>query len=558
MEERKKDKALLYQLWDALSINQYGVPAAPPYSKALVFGTGNSKTIQDLLAVIDQSSRSPALTLVASPHLKNDFPDTEYPGLRILEYPEAGILDWNGNPIWWKHTFEENFDAFFFTINQNNLFAVQNILEILLHARTKTMVSFTDKNNNCYRLPVEEIPGAVEAIAQLNELTERDFERECNRIPKSIRERPRILLDCRILAEKAQTGIHRYANQLLYTMPERMTGIEVQMIGCSEIPPPTGVTKIPLDLPLNDHARAGSLLGLSSFLEGSDIIFSPYYPIPEKRNAAAVLTIHDLIPLVHPEWFNNPNTIVFFEEVLRESAQNADKVIADSHSTKNDILEFYEIEESKIEVVHLAPSPLFSQSPTQDGKSRIEPYCKDRSYFLSVSTLEPRKNLVRTLKAYEIFRNRNKTIDPALVLVGKHGWKCDEFHEVLERSKFKESVFVTGFVDDKTLISIYQNALAFLYPSLYEGFGLPVLEAMACGTPCISTKSGDALQIVGDLGFIIQENSVSQLVNAMRQSIYEMSNQEDWNRKKNNSIIHIKKQYSMQKMVDKYSKIWGI
>ena len=81
---------------------------------------------------------------------------------------------------------------------------------------------------------------------------------------------------------------------------------------------------------------------------------------------------------------------------------------------------------------------------------------------------------------------------------------------------------------------------------------------MACGTPCISTKSGDALQIVGDLGYIIKENSIFQLVNAMRQSICEMRNQDDWNRKKNNSIVHIKKEYSMQKMVDKYSKIWGI
>ena len=515
MEERKKDKALLYHLWNALSINRYGISAAPPYSKALVFGTGSSKTIRDLLKVIDQSSRSPALTLVASPHLKNDFPDTEYPGLRILEYPEAGILDWNGNPIWWKQTFEENFDAFFFTINQNNLFAVQNILEILLHARSKAMVSFTDKKNNCYKLPVEEIPEAFEAIAQLNELTDRDFVREYDSIPKSIRERPRILLDCRILAEKAQTGIHRYANQLLYTMPERMPEIEVQMIGCSEIPTPTGVTKIPLDLPLNDHARAGSLLGLSSFLEGSDIIFSPYYAIPEKRNAAAVLTIHDLIPLAHPEWFSNPNTIVFFEEVLRKSAQEADKVIADSHSTKNDILKFYEIEESKIEVIHLAPNALFSSSPAPNSQSKIESYCKDRPYFLSVSTLEPRKNLVRTLKAYEIFRNHNKTVDPALVLVGKQGWKCNEFHETLERSQYKESVVITGFVDDKTLVSIYQNSLAFLYPSLYEGFGLPVLEAMACGTPVITSDCTSLIEIAKDCALCCNPYSIDEIAQAM-------------------------------------------
>jgi glycosyltransferase involved in cell wall biosynthesis len=513
MEDGKTGNALLYKLWNSLSIGRYEVPTIPSCTKALVLGTGNNKTIQELIKAIGRSSNSPDLTLIASPHLKNDFSDKERSDLRILEYPETGLLAWEGNPSWWEQAFEESFDTVFFHINQENLYAVQNILEILLHSQTEAAVSFTDKNNNCYRLPTEKIQGTVDAIGQLNELTERNFQGDG--IPKSTEERPRILFDCRILAEKAQTGIHRYANQLLHLMPGLIPETEVQMIGCNELSAPDGVTKIPLDLPLNNHARAGSLLGLSSFLEGSDIIFSPYYPIPEKRKAAGVLTIHDLIPLAHPEWFSNPNTIHFFKETLRASARSADKVIADSHSTKSDILRFYEIDEGKVEVVHLAPSPLFSQSPTQDGKSRIEPYCKDRSYFLSVSTLEPRKNLVRTLKAYEIFRNRNKTIDPALVLVGKHGWKCDEFHEALERSKYKESVFVTGFVDDKTLISIYQNSLAFLYPSLYEGFGLPVLEAMACGTPVITSDCSSLIEIAKDCALCCNPYEVDDIAKAM-------------------------------------------
>ena len=236
-----------------------------------------------------------------------------------------------------------------------------------------------------------------------------------------------------------------------------------------------------------------------------------------------MLTIHALIPLVHPEWFSNPNTIVFFEEVLRESAQKADKVIADSHSTKDDILHFYEIDECKVEVVHLAPNPLFSKPPDVEGPSKILPFSTGRPYFLSVSTFEPRKNLVRTIKAYEVFRNQDKSIDPLLILVGKKGWKSEELNEALERSQYKESIVITGFVDDKTLISIYQNSLAFLYPSLYEGFGLPVLEAMACGTPVITSDCSSLIEIAKDCALCCNPYNVDEIAQAMNRVCSDQS-----------------------------------
>ncbi len=174
-----------------------------------------------------------------------------------------------------------------------------------------------------------------------------------------------------------------------------------------------------------------------------------------------------------------------------------------------------------------------------------------------VARWSPQKDHLTVLKAFNILANE---IDTKCYLF-MAGTNIDENNNKLlneiNNIKFQKNIYLLGEVEN--IERLYNSAdVNILCAKRGEGFPNVLCEAMACGTPCISTKSGDALQIVGDLGFIIQENSVSQLVNAMRQSIYEMSNQEDWNRKKNNSIIHIKKQYSMQKMVDKYSKVWGI
>ena len=177
--------------------------------------------------------------------------------------------------------------------------------------------------------------------------------------------------------------------------------------------------------------------------------------------------------------------------------------------------------------------------------------------FSMVARWSPQKDHLTVLRAFNILA-KETDIKCYLFMAGTN---IDENNGTLlneiKNIQYQKNVYLLGEIEK--IEYLYNSAdINILCAKKGEGFPNVLCEAMACGTLCISSESGDALQIVGDLGFIIQENSVSQLVDAMRQSIHEMRNQEDWNRKKDNSIVHIKKQYSMQKMVDKYSKIWGI
>ena len=507
------DKYLFYGACQSLSIDRYEIDTIEHFDNGIILGSGSAKSICELIEVLRKTSQDSRLAVLASEHLIDELSEKKFDSLDLIKYPEDGLLKWTSNPSWWQEVFEEKFDSVFFHINQKSLLAVENILEILVFAETEAKIRFIDHDGIVYLLSPSECSAALNSILEIDEWTGKKFPPSHTTTQST--ERPCLLFDCRVLGEKAQTGINRYANELLKTMPSLLADTDIRAIGCREASVPDGVTKIPLSLPLNDHWRAGNLLGLSSFLEASDVIFSPYYPIPEKRNAGGVLTIHDLIPLVHPEWFANPATIEFFRTTLRESARAADKVIVDSHSTKKDVIHYYEIKESKVEVVHLAPNPIFTPAPDSEKTQTSTNLTNGRPYFLSVSTLEPRKNLVRTIKAYELYMEREKSLNPALLLVGKKGWKNRALNEAYERSKYKESIFITGFLDDDSLVEAYRGAIAFLYPSLYEGFGLPVLEAMACGTPVITSNTSSLSEIAKDCALCCNPQSVDEIAHLM-------------------------------------------
>lgn len=510
------EKALLYPLWDSLSIKGYETESLGEYDNGLVLGNGRASCIRELIESLSQTSQYSSLAVIASEHLIDEISQKNFDSLDLIKYPEDGLLKWTSNPSWWQEVFEKKFDSIFFLINQKSLLAVENILEILVFAETEATIRFIDHDGIVYLLSQSECSAALNSILEIDEWTGKEFPPIHTKTQPT--ERQHLLFDCRVLGEKAQTGINRYANELLKTMPTLLADTEIRAIGCSEASVPEGVTKIPLSLPLNDPWRAGKLLGVSSALEQSDLIFSPYYPVPEKRNGKAVLTIHDLIPLVHPEWFANPATIRFFEKDLRESARCADKIIAVSYCTKKDIIKFYEIEDDKIEVIHLAPSSIFKEKTHTNypvfGNCPNIP--KDRPYFLSVATLEPRKNLVRTIKAFELFRDREEIIKPSLILVGQTGWKNEELLETFNNSKYKDSIIFTGYLKDEDLTALYQQALAFIYPSLYEGFGLPVLEAMACGVPVITSNNSSLAEIANDSALCCDPYSIDEIAQSMQ------------------------------------------
>lgn len=253
----------------------------------------------------------------------------------------------------------------------------------------------------------------------------------------------------------------------------------------------------------------------------SDIYHSPFYPIPEQvrklKHIKKVITVYDLIPMLHPQFFRfNKKTLI--AEVLKSIDENT-WVTCISHATKNDLCNYLpSLDPSRVFVTHLAASALFY--PCQD-QPKIEAIktkfgIPDGSYMLSLSTLEPRKNIIQTIKCFARLVEEEAIKDISLVLVGTKGWDFEPiFNEIAINSKIRDKIIVTGYVPDEYLAPLYSGAMMFVYPSFYEGFGLPPLEAMQCGTPVITSNTSSLPEVVGDAGIMVDPNDRDALCQAM-------------------------------------------
>ena len=191
---------------------------------------------------------------------------------------------------------------------------------------------------------------------------------------------------------------------------------------------------------------------------------------------------------------------------LKDSCLNADKVIAISNYTKNDIRETFKIPEEKIKVIYNGDSPYKRKNRLKqdDVKKCLDKYNINKSYFMFVGTINPRKNIVTLIKAFELFRE-NKSGDAKLVLVGAYGWNAENVIEAIENSKFKNDIIKTGYVSEKEKEVLYRNSKVFVFPSILEGFGLPVLETMSIGVPVISSNVSSMPEVGGDAIFYYKE-----------------------------------------------------
>lgn len=151
---------------------------------------------------------------------------------------------------------------------------------------------------------------------------------------------------------------------------------------------------------------------------------------------------------------------------------------------------------------------------TEQIQEAIKKYHINEKYFLYLGTIEPRKNLERLIKAYVKLVSRHKDV-PQLVLAGGNGWYYDDIFQMIDTCHLKEQVVFTGYVDQKDSPLLMSGAMAFVFPSLYEGFGMPPLEAMACGTPVITSKTSSLPEVVGDAGILVDPENVDEICEAM-------------------------------------------
>jgi glycosyltransferase involved in cell wall biosynthesis len=230
------------------------------------------------------------------------------------------------------------------------------------------------------------------------------------------------------------------------------------------------------------------------------------------RGVPSVLTVHDLIFRHLPEHHKTLNRW-YLNWTMPLYCRRADQIIAISHATQRDLIAAYDVPPEKITVIHEAADPRFRPQPPEAVEAVRTRYGLPERYLLSVGTIEPRKNLTRLLEAFEALHAEGLT--DALVVVGGRGWLYDDFFARLERSPAREAVLFPGYVPDADLPPIYAGAQALAFPSLYEGFGLPVLEAMACGAPVVCSNTSSLPEVAGDAALLFDPHDVTAITQAL-------------------------------------------
>jgi glycosyltransferase involved in cell wall biosynthesis len=253
---------------------------------------------------------------------------------------------------------------------------------------------------------------------------------------------------------------------------------------------------------------------LEKHLGSPEIIHSNNFFCPRGlRNARLIYTLHDLSFLTHPEWTTEENRIACFEGVFNASIF-ADRIIAVSDYSRNHFLEtFPHYPVDRIRTIYEASR--FKLSPEVPKPKKISLLQGDR-FWLSVGVLEPRKNHRGLLEAYALLKKDGSKTFP-LVLAGGRGWLMDDFKKEAESLGLQQDIVLPGYVDDETLQWLYRNCFAFLYPSYFEGFGLPVIEAMSLGAPVIASNTTSLPEIVGQAGILVDPTSKEELCQAMIQ-----------------------------------------
>jgi glycosyltransferase involved in cell wall biosynthesis len=240
----------------------------------------------------------------------------------------------------------------------------------------------------------------------------------------------------------------------------------------------------------------------------------PFSPCP------VVVSIHDLSFEHLPQTFKRRSRMQL-RMTVRRSARNAAQVIALSEHARMDLINTYDLIPEKVNVVPLAAPAAFAPVRDDNELQRVrQTYGIDGDYILSVGSIQPRKNLRRLIEAYSVLRHAQPECKlPQLVLVGKNAWLYDETLRALKYTDVGASILLTGYVPESDLPALYSGALCFIYPSYYEGFGLPPLEAMKCGAPVIVGNRTSLPEVVGDAALMIDPFDVDAIAGAIQKMI---------------------------------------
>lgn len=255
-----------------------------------------------------------------------------------------------------------------------------------------------------------------------------------------------------------------------------------------------------------------------------DVFFAPAHYLPPFVPCSSVVTIHDLAYEYFPNEFLKKD-LYKLKNWTKSAVQKAKKVIAVSDNTKKDIVKFYNVPENKIKIIYNG----FSKKVTKTAANEIRANNLDEllqsNYFLYVGTIQPRKNIKALIEAFNSFIKEKPEFN--LIIVGKKGWLYDEIFETVKKLQLEKKVIFTGYLLDGDVATLYKNAQAFILPSLYEGFGIPVLEAMSYDCPVLTSRVSSLPEVGGSACLYFDPNDTIDMKNKMIEIIADKNKRKD-------------------------------
>lgn len=324
-------------------------------------------------------------------------------------------------------------------------------------------------------------------------------------------------------ASRERAGIGRYARELIRALVQVDAANRYLLFVPSDAQPDLltyawGTNFTIKHGPLNERylaalwQRARVPLPIESFIGACEVLYSPDFLLPPTRAKRKLVTVHDLSYMRLPECFPKP-LLNYLNNAVPRSLDRADLILADADSTRRDLSELCKIPPGKIRTLYSGVDARFRPDVPEESKAHIQTLTRGRPYLLAVGTLQPRKNYVRLIEALSrlVTDRQLPFANLQLVIAGSRGWMFQDILAAPERYGIRDRVIFPDYVADADLPALYAGATLFVFPSLYEGFGLPIAEAMACGTPVVTSNAASLPEVAGDAALYFDPRDVDAM-----------------------------------------------
>ena len=323
----------------------------------------------------------------------------------------------------------------------------------------------------------------------------------------------RIAINCHSFLRKQYTGIGRYAYNLVQSLGS------VDQENTYLLYARQALFNSKKKLPEFSHRNYIRKLdyfnqGVASKLKGVDVYHAPAPEVLESpKNAKVIVTVHDLIYKTYPQG-HTQDALLKTEAHFQSIVKCADKIICCSQSTLNDLKKYFDVDDSRLSMVYqgVDKDVFYLIDPTEKKKAQNNLKRKgvEGDYLLFVGTIEPRKNLKNVLRSLEILK-KQFNYKGKLVVAGMKGWMSEDTNDLIERYGLKQDVILLGYLTNDELRFLYNNASLFMFPSFYEGFGFPILEAFSCGVPVLTSNVSACSEVACDAAMIVDPNDPDEM-----------------------------------------------